>query len=73
MIKKHIVSITEIQTLNRRIREINSLNLEDIEFIDDENKTIKINKDKYKEWKIIGLNNTDFIITDFYKTGFDLK
>jgi chromosomal replication initiation ATPase DnaA len=59
-----IVSIEEILELRERLREINALPLDDITFIENGDKTI------VADFKFTGLNNCDFITTNFYKVGF---
>jgi hypothetical protein len=55
----------EIIELNARLREINSFDLEKIDFISERGNVLKIDKDKIDSWKFIGLNNTDFIDSGF--------
>jgi hypothetical protein len=45
--------------------EINSFDLEKIDFISERGNVLKIDKDKIDSWKFIGLNNTDFIDSGF--------
>lgn len=65
------ISAIEIIELNARLREINSYDLEKIDFISEIGNILKIDKDKIDSWKFIGLNNTDFIDSGFYQYGFD--
>jgi hypothetical protein len=65
------ISAIEIIELNARLREINSFDLEKIDFISERGNVLKIDKDKIDSWKFIGLNNTDFIDSGFYQYGFD--
>jgi hypothetical protein len=65
------ISVIEIIELNTRLREINSFDLEKIDFISERGNILKIDKDKIDSWKFIGLNNTDFIDSGFYQYGFD--
>lgn len=64
-----IVKISEITAITNRLREINSVNLSDIIFVDDSGNTIEIEKEYIDEFKFIGLNNVDFITSEFYKKG----
>jgi hypothetical protein len=59
------IKISEIIELNARLREINSFDLEKIDFISERGNVLKIDKDKIDSWKFIGLNNTDFIDSGF--------
>jgi hypothetical protein len=59
------ISAIEIIELNARLREINSFDLEKIDFISERGNVLKIDKDKIDSWKFIGLNNTDFIDSGF--------
>ncbi|CAG7581206.1 MAG: hypothetical protein SLAVMIC_00727 [uncultured marine phage] len=70
MNKKVSISIEEIQELHKRMREINSHDLSDIEFTED-GIPIDIDPKIIEQFKFCGLNNKDFIMTDFYKSGFD--
>jgi hypothetical protein len=64
------IRITEIIELKKRLNEINSLNLNEIEFVDDNNKTIEIDKSIKDDFIYTGLNNCDFITSGFYENGF---
>jgi hypothetical protein len=55
------IRVKEIIDLNARIREINSVDLEDIEFLNDKDEVLYIKQENIDQWKFIGLNNTDFI------------
>jgi len=65
------VKISEILELDARRREINKVDLKDIQFLDDNGNVVKINPELVEKFRFIGLNNTDFITTGFYETGFD--
>jgi len=65
------VKVSEIFALQNRLNEINRLNLEDIIFVDDQNEAIEIPHDIVDDFRFTGLNNTDFIISNFYKHGWD--
>jgi hypothetical protein len=60
-INKMRIRVTEIIDLKERIREINSVDLEDIEFLNDKDEVLYIKPEIIDQWKFIGLNNTDFI------------
>jgi hypothetical protein len=64
------VKISEIKSLQDRRREINNISLSEIEFIDDNGKTIEIDHKILDEYEFTGLNNIDFIDLDFYLEGF---
>lgn len=64
---KKRINISEIIELKARLYEINSLDLCDVNFIDEFGNAIKITNEMYNDWKRIGLSNTDFITTKFYK------
>ncbi len=64
------INIAEIQYLQKRIDEINSLNLEDIAFLDGDFNEIVISDKIKDDWKYSGLGIVHFITTDFYKEGF---
>jgi hypothetical protein len=64
-----IVSIEEILELRERLREINALPLDDITFIEN-GEELEIDKTIVADFKFTGLNNCDFITTNFYKVGF---
>jgi hypothetical protein len=68
---KQIIKISEIKILMDRFHEINSLNLDDIIFHDENDKPINIDEKIINDWKLIGLNIVDFIDSDFYLTGFE--
>lgn len=64
------VNIEHIKYLKSELGKINKVPLEDIEFYE-KGKLCRIRKCLVKEFKFIGLNNTDFIMSGFYKHGFD--
>lgn len=64
------IEIEEILKIKERLREINSIDLNKIEFTEG-GKVIDINPKYIEEFRFIGLNNSDFIYTEFYKNGFD--
>lgn len=63
------IKISDIHS-NQDFRDkINKLSLDEIEFVDDNGDIIKIDKSIIDDFKFTGLNNIDFILTDFYKEG----
>ncbi len=71
MPNKTPIKISEINQLFDRMSAINRIDLMEIEFVDDNGKIIQISQKIIEDFKYTGLNNVDFIITDFYKKGFD--
>ena len=69
--KRISVKISEIIELKNRIKEINSLDLNDIDFISDDGSIVKIDKNIISDFRYTGLNNIEFIYTGFYKEGFE--
>jgi len=65
------IKVSEILALKKRQSEINSYNLEDIIFIDDEDKPFEIDHEIIDDFRFTGLNNIDFITSNFYKHGWD--
>jgi hypothetical protein len=63
------IRVKEIIDLNAR-REINSVDLEDIEFLNDKDEVLYIKQENIDQWKFIGLNNTDFIGSTFINMDF---
>ena len=64
---KKRINISEIIKLKERLNEINSLDLSDVNFIDEFGNAIKITNEMYDDWKYTGLSNIDFITTEYYK------
>lgn len=64
------VDLEEIYDIMKRRKRINSVPLEDIEFYENGIK-LDINPEIVNDFKFIGLNNIDFITTEFYKTGWE--
>ena len=56
--------------LKARIDEINSLDLNDIDFINHDSERIVVDEKIVSDFKYTGLNVVDFITTEFYLTGF---
>ena len=65
------VEISEIIALRERMKEINSNDLSNIDFISDNGEIVKINDEIISEFKYTGLSNVDFIVSDYYKNGFE--
>jgi hypothetical protein len=63
------VDVETIRDLKAQLRAINELPFEDIEFYEMLS-PLEIPKEIREHWKFIGMNNADFIDTDFYKDGF---
>lgn len=69
MMSKIQVSIEEVKQLKARIKEINLLNFDDIEWTENGSPLI-IDKRCINDWAEIGLNNVDFIACNFYINKF---
>ena len=67
------IKIEEIISLKKRLNEINSYKLNEIDFIDFDGNKIDVNPEYISEFEFTGLSNVDFIITDFYKKGFETE
>jgi hypothetical protein len=65
-----IITIEFINALEEKRRKINRMDINDIEWYEDDVK-LNISKDRLDEWSFIGLNNIDFITTGFYKYGWN--
>ena len=63
------VKISEIIALRERMKEINSNDLNNIDFVSDNGEIVKIDDKIIYEFKYTGLNNIDFLVTYFYKSG----
>ena len=64
------VSIEDILQMKELMIMINSYPLENIDWIDERNDIVKIDKNIIEEFLYTGLSNIDFITTGFYKEGF---
>ena len=64
------IEIEEILRLKERLREINDQDLNHITFTENGQK-LEINPKHIDEFLFTGLNNVDFITTEFYKHGFE--
>jgi len=65
--------IVDIDLLKERKKQsdmINSVDLDEIQFYEN-GERVEISDEILAKWKYIGLNNTDFITSDFYKWGFN--
>ena len=60
------IDVEEIIKLKTRIFEINNSKLENIDFYENDVK-IEIYQSLLDSWDYIGLSNTDFIHTNYYK------
>ena len=62
------VDIEYIYWLQERRKEINGLCLRDIQFYK-EGKQLRIKKKVVRDFEVVGLNNIDFITSEFYQKG----
>lgn len=65
-----IIDVNNLLHLKAQLSEINKADFNDLQFYED-GKLIEVPKEWLDDWQYIGLNNTDFITSGFYKTGFD--
>lgn len=64
---KKRVNIKDVMDIEARRKEINSLDFDEIEWVDENNNSIEIDEKFIEEWKFMGMNNMDFITSEFYK------
>jgi len=64
------IKISEVLFLKERLKEINNLDLSNIEWLDENGNVVEIDPKNISDFKYMGLNNADFIDTGFYKHGF---
>lgn len=69
--RKTKIKISTILEIHNTRKEINSLDLHDIEFLDENDKPLIIDEKLIEDFRFCGLSNTDFILTGFYKGGWD--
>lgn len=62
------VNIERIKELRAELNEINSVDIEDIEFYENGEK-VDVPQEHINNWRFIGLNNIEFITTEFYLDG----
>jgi len=62
-------NIEYIIDLHNKLQEFNKIPLNELNLHKD-GKTLDISEDVLNLWKFIGLNNVEFIITEFYDGGF---
>lgn len=60
------VSVREVKWLNERRRQINALELEDIEWITEDGRVIPYNDKSVDDFKITGLSNIEFVEPGFH-------
>lgn len=61
------IDISEIVNLHERMLEIDSYSLNDIEFLDDSKNRVDIDEETKKKFRLTGLSNVDFIVSETYK------
>ena len=61
-----IIHVEESRQLKSRLREINSLRFGDIDWHEN-GQPINTHPQVVDDWKLVGMNNADFIDTEFYK------
>lgn len=55
------VNVDEVVRLKARLKEINNLKLEEIEWVNDKGEPIVIEKAVIEEWRFVGLSNCYFV------------
>lgn len=63
------VKISEILELSKRVREIQSKDLKDLIFLDENGKPIEISDELIEQWSFTGMSNIDLIVSGFYKNN----
>lgn len=61
-----IVDIDNLKVIKGYLKQINNTPFEDIVWYENSEK-LEFSKEYLDNWKFIGLNNCDFIITGYYK------
>lgn len=64
-----IIHVEEVKTIHNRLKELNMVPIMDLVVMEN-GKEVNIPESIRKDFKFIGLNNADFIISSFYKRGF---
>ena len=59
-----IVSLKEVKNYLDFIQKVNSVPLEDIVWMDENGKDIKLTKEELEEWRFIGLSNVCYAETN---------
>ena len=59
------VNVNRVLAIKAELKVINKANLEDIQWIKDGTE-IPITQEQIDAWEFIGLNNVDFITSEFY-------
>ncbi len=67
------VNVDEILRIKARLKEINSLKLEEIEWVNDKGDPIVVEKSLIAEWKFTGLSNCYFAEDVIQDGGKDFK
>ena len=62
------IDVNEVKRLKERLREINALSLDQIEWYDGDTK-VEVPPNWVEDWRFTGLNNADFIDTGAYLEG----
>ena len=65
------IRVSEILDISKRQREINGRELTEIDFLDENGNIIKVAETIIQQFRFCGLNNTDFITSEFYLKGWD--
>jgi hypothetical protein len=73
LITRNRIHIQEILDIQAKKDFINSLDLNKIDFIGNDGNKIVIDQKIIDDFKFVGLNNFDFIATEFYKGGLEEK
>lgn len=64
------VSMEEVRRLKARLAEINAIPFMKIEWWD-AGEVQDFSRDLLEEYRVTGLNNADFVMTEFWKDGWD--
>lgn len=71
MLNEKSFRISDIKRAKEFLNSVNDVPLKDVTFLGDDGEPIEIDEKLIDEFKFIGLNNSDFILTGFYKDGYD--
>ena len=64
-------SIADIKKAKEFLNSVNEVPLKEITFLNEAGEPIVIQDEIVEEFRFIGLSNCDFILSGFYKDGYD--
>lgn len=60
-----VYRVSDLLELVSKLKKFNSIPLENLDFVDEDGKFIKVDEDEVRRWRLIGLSNMYYVLEKF--------